>query len=333
MTSTTWQTDTFGRERLRLVESPRPEPGPTQLLVAVKAVSLNYRDLLMIRDGMGMPIALPFTPTSDMSGEVVAVGGKVTRFAVGDAVIGSFWAGWLDGERPAETMSLGGPGPGMLSTHVLIDEQWAVARPRTLSHAQASTLPCAGLTAWTALAELGHLRAGQTVLIHGTGGVALFGLQWARAHGAQAVVITSSAAKLERARALGATHGLLRGQGDWPAELKTLTDGRGVDHVLDTAGGDNLGASVAALAPGGRVSVIGMQAGTELRLPFFPLIVSRGTIQGIGVGHRRSLEEMGRAVDAVGLEPVIDGEYAFDDLPRALDHLERGSFGKVVLRV
>lgn len=332
MNLTRWQVDRFGREHLRLVDAERPRPGPHQLLVEVHAVSLNFRDLLMLRHGMGLPVAWPFTPGSDMSGEVVAVGDQVTRFRVGDAVMGNFWTHWIDGDRPSDAVPLGGPGPGMLSTHVVIDQQWAVARPRSLTHAQASTLPCAGLTAWTALVELGHVRAGQRVLIHGTGGVALFGVQWAALHGAQAIVLSSSETKLERAKALGAAHALLRHDG-WQGELRAFTDGRGVDHVLDTVGGAQTAVSLDVLAPGGRVSCIGMLAGMELSLPFPALTRSRAVVQGISVGHRRSLEELARAIDANQVVPVVAHEYAFDELPQALDHLERGSFGKVVVRL
>ena len=326
-----WELHDFGRKGLRLAQALQPDPGPAEIIVAVKAVALNYRDLLIMRDGMGMRIPMPFVPASDMSGEVVATGSKVTRFRQGDMVISSFCAGWFDGERPAEAVNLGGPGPGVMATHVALDQQWAVHRPRSMSHVEASTLPCAALTAWTALVELGRLRAGQTVLVHGTGGVALFGLQWALMHGARVAVVTSSADKAERARALGASQVLLRNQGDWRADLRAWTGGRGVDQVLETIGGNNLADSVAALAPGGSVSVIGMLAGAELSLSFYPLVAGRATVRGIGVGHRRSLEEVVRAVDAAGLAPVIDAQYGFEELPLALDQLERGSFGKIVL--
>jgi NADPH:quinone reductase-like Zn-dependent oxidoreductase len=285
----------------------------------------------MAADGMGLPLRLPFVPGSDMSGEVAAVGARVTRFAAGDRVINSFWSGWFDGERPASATTLGGPGPGVFATHVVLDEETLVHAPKGWSHAQASTLPCAGLTAWTALVEHGRLRAGQTVLVHGTGGVALFCVQWARLHGAMPIVVTSSSAKVDAARELGARV-LMRNE-DWLAGVHDITAGRGVDHVIETAGGDNLAASMEALAAGGRVSVIGMLAGTELRLPFYPLIVKRATVLGIGVGHRRSLEELVRAAGSSGVQPVIAHEYGFDELPQALEHVERGAFGKVVVRI
>ncbi|MGJ7529108.1 zinc-dependent alcohol dehydrogenase family protein [Variovorax sp. GB1P17] len=325
-----WQLPRLGRAHLEQAEAPMPTPGAGQILVKVGAVSLNYRDLLMIRDGMGMPLGLPFTPGSDMAGTVVATGPGVTRFAVGERVLNTFWGGWIDSHWHADTTLLGGPGPGMLASHVLIDAAWAVAAPTTLNLSEASTLPCAGLTAWFALAETGGLRAGETVLIHGTGGVALFGLQLARLHGAQAIVVTGSEDKREQARALGATHVLLR-DSDWPAEVRRLTGGRGADHVLELSSGPNLDRSLQAVRQGGRVSIIGMLGGDTLSASFYAMVLGRVTVQGIGVGHRRALEDLVRAIDVNALKPVIAASYGFDALPAALDHLERGAFGKIVI--
>ncbi|BEP37823.1 NAD(P)-dependent alcohol dehydrogenase [Variovorax sp. V59] len=325
-----WQLSSFGREQLEQVELPLPAPGPGQVLVQVGAVSLNYRDLLMIRDGMGMTFDLPFTPGSDMAGTVVAVGPGVRRLAVGDHVVNTFWGGWIDSHWPAEAVPMGGPGPGMLASHVLIDAAWAVAAPATLDFAQASTLPCAGLTAWFALAETGALRPGQTVLVHGTGGVALFGVQLARLNGARAIVVTGSEEKRAQTLALGASEVLMR-DSDWPAEVRRLTQGRGADHVLELASGPNLDRSLQAVAQGGRVSIIGMLGGETLSASYYAVVLGRVTVQGIGVGHRRALEDLVRAVDANALEPVIAARYAFDDLPDALDHLARGAFGKIVV--
>jgi len=325
-----WQLSSFGREHLELVERPLPLPGPGEVLVRVGAVSLNYRDLLMIRDGMGMALDMPFTPGSDMAGTVEAVGQGVQRFVVGDRVASTFWGGWIDGQWPPGAVPAGGPGPGMLASHVLLDAASAVAAPATLDFAEASTLPCAGLTAWFALAETGALRPGQTVLIHGTGGVALFGVQIARLHGARTIVISGSQDKHAPTLALGASHVLTR-DSDWPAEVRRLTGGRGVDHVLELASGPNLDRSLQAVAQGGRVSIIGMLGGETLSASFYAMVLGRVTMQGIGVGHRRALEELVRAVDANALKPVIAARYAFDDLPDALDHLARGAFGKIVV--
>ncbi len=328
-----WQLNRYGAHHLSLESHPVPRPGPGEVLVRVEAVSLNYRDKLMIDNGMGMPLTMPFTPASDMCGTVIATGEGVTRWRAEDRIVSTFWAGWMDGVCPADAFALGGTGPGMLASHVLLNEHWAVAAPRSLTAAQASTLPCAGLTAWFALVETGALRAGQTVLVHGTGGVALFGLQIARAHGAQVIVVSGSDTKLEQARALGASHGINRqGTADWVSAAREWTGGRGVDHVLEIVGGANLGRSLQTLGQGGRASVIGILEGDQISSSVFPVIMGRPTIQGISVGHRRALEELVRAVDATGLQPVIAAEYDYTKLPLALEHLERGPFGKVVLK-
>ncbi|CAN5291194.1 NAD(P)-dependent alcohol dehydrogenase [soil metagenome] len=326
-----WQISDFGRQHLQQVELPVPQPGPGQILVRVEAASLNYRDLMVTDNNYGWTPPLPFVPGSDLAGTVAAVGAGVTRWKGGERVISTFVAGWLDGAAPPEAMALGGPGPGALASHVLLDAQWAVAAPTTLNAAQASTLPCAALTAWFSLVESGGLHAGQTVLIHGTGGVALFGLQFARLQGAQAIVVSGSADKRERALALGAAHALAR-DSDWPAEVRRLTGGRGAEHVLETVGGPNFGRSLEALAQGGRLSVIGVIEGGQISGSAFQAIRSRGTVQGISVGHRRALEEMVRAIDMNALQPVIAAEYGADAVPEAFAHLERGAFGKVVIR-
>ena len=243
-----WQLPRFGLAHLEHVEAPMPVPSAHQILVRTQAVALNYRDLLMARDSMGMALSFPFTPASDLAGTVLAVGESVTRWRPGDKVLSTFWGGWLDGDRPATTVPLGAPGPGMLASHVLLDADWAVAAPDALNPAAASTLPIAGLTAWFALVETGRLRAGQTVLIHGTGGVALFGVQVARMHGAVPIVVSGDATKREQVLALGAAHALAR-DADWPAQVRALTGGLGADQVLETVGGANLGRSMQALPP------------------------------------------------------------------------------------
>jgi alcohol dehydrogenase len=333
MTSTfrRWQIGAFGRQHLQAVDLPLPTPGPGQILVRVEAASLNYRDLLLAQDDYSWTPPLPFAPGSDMAGTVQAVGPGVTLWRGGERVISTFVANWLDGEAPPEAHALGGPGPGVLASHVLLDARWVVAAPATLSAVQASTLPCAALTAWFSLIEMGALHAGQSVLIHGTGGVALFGLQFARMHGAEVIMISGSDDKRRRVRELGANHVLAR-EADWPAEVRRLTGGRGVDHVLEIAGGANLGRSLGALAQGGRVSVIGMLDGEQLSTPVYAAIRSRATVQGISVGHRRALERMVRAIDVNGLEPVIAAEYDAADVPAAFEHLARGPYGKVVVR-
>lgn len=333
-----WTMDAIGRDRLRFDTAPIPTPGAGEVLVKVSAVSLNYRDKLVIDGVMQPPITFPFSPASDMAGVVAAVGAGVSRFKPGDRVISTFVPGWIDGlpagdARLPPYQTLGGTHPGVLAEYVAFPADWFTAAPATLDDAQASTLPVAGLTAWQALVELGGVKAGETVLVHGTGGVSLFGLQIAKAHGAQVIVTSRGADKLARAMALGADHGIHSGTADWVAEVHRLTGDRGADHVLEVIGGANLARSLDAVAVRGRVSVIGVLDGWELSAPVGPLLLKSATIQGILVGHRRAQEDLVRAVDRVGLKPVIERRYGFADLPAALDHLDRGAFGKIVIEV
>lgn len=330
-TSQQWQLSAFGAQHLRYVETTLPPLAPHQVLVQVEAVSLNYRDLMLVDNHYGMAPTLPFTPGSDMAGTVLDVGAGVTRWRGGERVISTFVAGWLDGVAPPDAVTLGAPGPGMLASHVVLDAQWLAAAPSTLNAAAASTLPCAALTAWVGLVDNGKLRAGQTVLIHGTGGVALFGLQLALLHGAQVIVVSGDADKRAPALALGASHVLERSS-DWPAAVLALTQGRGADLVLETVGGANLARSLQALAMGGHVAFIGVLDGGEISASGFDLIRRRAVVQGVSVGHRQALEQLVRAVDANQLQPVIAAEYPATELRAALDHLARGPFGKVVLR-
>lgn len=331
-----WTMNAVGREHLQLTESAIPQPGPHQVRVKVSAVALNYRDKMVIEGTLPQELPLPFTPSSDMAGVVDAVGNGCHRFNPGDRVISTFSPDWIDAKpdgdaRTPPYRALGGFYQGMLAEYVVVNEAWLSAAPTTLDDAQASTLPCAGLTAWFALVERGQVRAGESVLVQGTGGVALFALQIAKAHGAQVFVTSSSEEKLQRARALGADHGIHRLQQDWVESIYTLTQDRGIDHIIDTVGGTNLVNSLRAVAIHGRISVIGMLEGAEITLPAGPLLLKSPQIQGIAVGHRRALEDLVRAVDANNIKPVIDQRYRFDQLPAALDHLDRGPFGKIVL--
>jgi len=333
-----WEMDGIGRDRLALKEAAVPEPAAGEVLVKVAAVSLNYRDKLVIDGGMGLPLAFPFTPGSDLAGTVQAVGSGVSRFAPGDRVISTFAPGWIDGAplgngRVPPYKTLGGVHPGVLAQYVAFPEDWFARAPATLDDAEASTLPCAGLTAWFALIEKGHLQPGEIVLVEGTGGVALLGVQIARAHGAQTIIVSGSADKLERARALGADHGIDRSVEDWVEAVYRLTGDHGADHILELVGGPHLGKAVQAAAIGGRIHQIGVLEGFEVAAPAGPLMLKNLTVQGIGVGHRRALEDLVAAVDRTGIKPVIDARYPIADLPAALDHLDRGAFGKIVVEL
>ncbi|HHA1987668.1 zinc-dependent alcohol dehydrogenase family protein [Enterobacter ludwigii] len=331
-----WSMDALGRENLRLTQAPVPQPGPGEVRVRVNAVALNYRDKMVIEGNMPIALTFPFTPASDMAGVVDSTGEGVTRFKPGARVISTFSPEWVDGKPKGDArnlpyQTLGGYFLGMLSEYVIMRENWLVAAPETLDDAEASTLPCAGLTAWFALVERGQLRAGQSVLVQGTGGVAIFALQIAKAHGAEVFVTSGSDEKLALAKTLGADRGINRLKGNWADEIYALTQDRGIDHIIETVGGENLRHSLRAVAVHGRISVIGVLAGSEISLPASELLLKSPVIQGIGVGHRRALEDFVRAVDVTGLKPVIEHRYRFNQLEEALVHLDRGAFGKIVL--
>ncbi|WP_105667859.1 zinc-dependent alcohol dehydrogenase family protein [Cronobacter dublinensis] len=333
-----WTLSETGRQNLKLIDAEIPQPGPNEVLVRVDAVSLNFRDKVIIDGGMGKGMAMPLTPGSDMAGVVEAVGPGTTRFSEGDRVISSFNADWVDGKlnnnaKNPHYNTLGYALQGVLAEYVVMSEEWLVRAPQSLTEAEASTLVCAGLTAWFALIERGGLRAGETVLVQGTGGVSLFALQIAKAMGAEVFVTSSSDEKLAAAAALGADHGINRKKEDWVDAIYRLTKDRGIDHVVDTVGGRNFADSVRAVASHGRISLIGMMDVHDTSAPGGLLLLKSPTIQGIGVGHRRALEDLVRAVDGVKLKPVIDKSFRFDELPEALKLLDQGAFGKIVVNV
>lgn len=332
-----WEIDAIGRDNLNLRVVPMPSPGPGQVLVKVAAVALNHRDKMVIETGRGLPLEFPFTPGSDLAGDIVALGEGATRFGEGDRVISTFTPDWIDGLRPGNARTpayrtLGGHYPGVLAEYVAMPEDWFVSAPNTLDAVHAATLPCAGVTAWFALVERARVQAGDTVLIPSTGGVALFGLQIAKANGAR-VIVCGRAVNAERAKALGADHYIDRERDDWEEVVYALTGDRGADHVLEVIGGRHLGESVQLAAVGGHVCQIGALEGFDLGAPAMPLMLKDITLHGIGSGSRQALTHLVRAVDQTGIRPVIDGRYAFADLPAAFDHLDRGPFGKVVIDV
>ncbi|MDX5297568.1 MAG: NAD(P)-dependent alcohol dehydrogenase, partial [Gammaproteobacteria bacterium] len=302
-------------------------------LVRVEAAALNYRDLLMIDNGMGGALSWPFTPGSDMAGILEAIGEGVEGFQVGERVIGTFWHDWYDG-RSQKLMARGGPLPGVLAEKVILEACDLVRAPGRWSPVQAATLPCAGLTAWMALVEQGGLKAGQRVLVQGTGGVALYAVQLAAALGAETLVLSGDAEKIHKAQALGAVHGILRdAHREWSDEVLRMTQGAGVDHVLELVGGDNLSQSLNALAPDGHVALVGLLGDMHIRAFTPDFIMRRARLQGISVGPKRALEALVRAVDSLGLEPVIAAEYPLHALRDALGHARAGAFGKIVMRV
>lgn len=335
-----WQLTAAGRKNLALVEAAIPTPGPGEILIEVAAVSLNYRDKLLVDDGFGLPDPQtePLIPLSDLSGIITALGAGVTRFAVGDRVISTFLPDWIDGDGPGTARhpngrTLGGSLQGVLAEYVVLNQDWAVHGPKSLNHVETSTLPCAGLTAWTALVERGKLRAGQKVVVLGTGGVSLFGVQIGLMHGAQVIVVSGEDEKLVRARELGAHHGINRKREDWVEAVYRLTGDYGADHILETVGGAHLGKSLDAAAVAGRISLIGILEGLDVSGGFGAFARKRLVVEGIQVGHRRALEDLVRAFDLSRTKPVIDAIYGMNDFEAALDHLDRGPFGKVVVEV
>jgi NADPH:quinone reductase-like Zn-dependent oxidoreductase len=303
------------------------------VLVKVGAVSLNYRDGAIVDGTMSALTDGVLIPGSEIAGEIVASGPGVTRFSVGDRVITNDIVTWVDGPRPPENTNSAAI-MGRLSEYAVVPVEILSASPRTLNTIGASTLPVAALTAWFAVVELGHIYAGQTIVVQGTGGVSLFAVQFAAAHGARVIVTSSNDDKIARVLALGASDGINRTEHpEWQRVVLELTDGRGADHILEMAGGDNLARSVEAVGLGGRISIIGLLDDRELRAPILPILMRRVTLAGIGVCHRRALEDMVRAVDRLQIKPVIDMVYGFHEAPQAFAHLKRGPFGKVVIRV
>jgi NADPH:quinone reductase-like Zn-dependent oxidoreductase len=322
---------------LRRCERPDPKPLSTQILVRMQAAALNYRDLLIPRGHyMGGTVTANTIPMSDGAGEVIAAGSAVTRFRVGERVAGTFFRGWVDGGPPRGPLAALGAPPvdGVLAELVVFDEQDAVAVPAHLSAAAAATLPCAGVTAWRALVD-GHIAAGESVLVLGTGGVSIFALQFARLAGARVIVTSSSDEKLARAKALGADGGVnYRSHPEWDREVLKLTDGRGVDHVVDVGGSGTLAKSIGSVAVGGRVAMIGVLTGVGAAGSPYGLLGKQASLNGIFVGSRGHFERMNAAVAGNQLQPIVDREFGFDDAPAAYRHLESGShFGKVVIRL
>ena len=327
---------TFGLDALSLVERADPTPGPGQVLLRVKAASLNYRDLLMVQ-GAYSKQPLPLVPLSDGAGELLACGEGVTRVQVGDRVAGIFAQGWLSGPpTKAKLLStLGGPRDGMLTERIVLDEEGVTPVPSHLTDEEAATLPCTGVTAWSALVQQGGLKAGDTLLVLGTGGVAVFGIQFAKLLGARVIVASSSDAKLERAKALGA-HDLINytATPDWDKAVKNLTGGVGVDHVLELGGAGTFNKSVRAVRVGGAISLIGNVSGSSTEVNLTPILIQNIRVQGVIVGSRETFEDMSRAIALHRLRPVVDRVFAFADARAAFEHLAGQShFGKIVVRM
>lgn len=330
-------TGKFGLDALKVTDRPDVAPGPGQILVRWRAFSLNYRDLLVVKGLYNPRLPLPFVPLSDAAGEVAAVGDAVTRVRVGDRVASLFMQDWQAGElTDAKAKSaLGGALPGVFAEASVLSQDGVIRFPQHLTFEEAATLPCAALTAWHALVTEGRLRPGDTVLTQGTGGVSIFALQFARLAGAQVIVTSGSDQKLERARALGAAHGVnYKTTPQWDDRVRELTGGRGADHVIEVGGVGTFSQSVRAVRAGGRVSLIGVLTGGTGPVNLFPVLMKNVRVQGVFVGSRNMFEDMNRAVTPSGLRPVVDRVFPFDDAAAAFRYLDSGAhFGKVCVRV
>ncbi|MFD0587010.1 NAD(P)-dependent alcohol dehydrogenase [Paenibacillus sp. GCM10027627] len=326
----------FGLEHLKVKEKEMPLPGPSEVLVKLRAVSLNSRDLGVINGFYFPDLSEPLIPVSDGVGEVVAVGDQVTRFQLGDRVNGIFTQKWISGEATKQTAesTLGGPLPGLLAEYAVLPETGLVGVPDYLTDEEAATLPCAGVTAWHAIVEQGKVKAGDTVVVQGTGGVSLFALQFAKLHGAKVIITSSSNDKLVRAKSLGADHGInYKENPNWEKEVLKLTGERGADHIVELGGAATLNQSVECLRVGGKISLIGGLSGFEVGgFQIVPAIVRRAALQAINVGSRDMFEAMNRALEAGQLHPVVDRVFSFHEALDAFHSFAAGSyFGKIVI--
>jgi NADPH:quinone reductase-like Zn-dependent oxidoreductase len=324
----------FGIDNLTAAERPEPRPGPGQVLLKMRAFSLNYRDLMVVKGQYNPRLKLPMTPLSDGVGTVAAVGDGVTRVKSGDRVAGTFMPGWVGGnlsEAKAKT-ALGGGGIGMLAEYVVLPEDGVVTVPEHLSDEEAATLPCAGVTAWHAVVRAGRVKAGDTVLVQGTGGVSLFALQFAELLGARVVATSGSDVKLARVLQLGASDGInYKTTPEWANRVRELT-GAGVDLVVEVGGAGTLGESLKAVRMGGTIALIGVLSGVGQVNPL-PILMRNVRVQGIYVGSREMFEAMNRAIALHKLKPVVDRVFPFAEMREALRYLESAKhFGKIALR-
>jgi NADPH:quinone reductase-like Zn-dependent oxidoreductase len=322
-----------GFDSLTLVDRPSRALEPGEVRVRVRAVSLNYRDLVIARGARKRKA--PLVPASDGAGEVVAVGDGVTRLRPGDRVVAAFFPTWRDGPLSDHhhARALGGGQDGMLAEEVVLPETAWLAVPEALSIEAAATLPCAGVTAYHALFEAAALKPGDTLLVQGTGGVSIFALQLARAAGANVILTSSSGPKRERALSLGAAHVIdYNADSAWGETARGLTEGRGVDVVVDVGGPGTFDQSIAALRYGGTMSILGVLTGTRGDVNTYGIFHKTLRVAGVYVGSISMFESLLRAVQASRLEPIIDRTFSFGEARAAYEHLASGRhFGKVVI--
>lgn len=329
--------ESFGLESLVQTVRTNPTVGPGQVLIKVGATSLNYRDLLMVLGMYNPKQALPLIPMSDGVGTISAVGEGVTRVKVGDRVAGIFSQRWLSGEptRPKLRATLGGPLDGMLAEYVVLHEEGVTPVPSHLTDVEAATLPCAAVTAWNALVIQGRIKAGDTVLVQGTGGVSIFALQFAKMMGARIIVISSRDEKLARAQELGASDLInYNATPDWDKRARELTDGVGVDHIVEVGGADTFAKSLRAIRIGGQISVIGALSGASLETNLLPILMQAVRVQGVLVGSREVFEAMNKAIALHQMRPIVDSVFAFEDARHAFESMASGAhFGKICIQL
>ncbi|WP_257166792.1 NAD(P)-dependent alcohol dehydrogenase [Bradyrhizobium sp. SRS-191] len=324
-----------GIDALALVDKPVPQPARGEVLVRINAASINYRDLLTVRGGYGSKQKFPLVPLSDGAGVVEAVGDGVASFARGDRVIGSFFEGWTGGEPSEAKMraALGGAVDGTLTEYRVFPAQALVRTPAHLSDIEAAALPCAGVTAWSAVVKLGGIRPGQTVLTQGTGGVSIFALQIAKIAGARVIATSSSEAKIARLKELGADVTLnYKTTPDWGKQAREIT-GQGVDLVVEVGGVGTLNESIRATRIGGTIAFIGVLAGapaSELRLPL--MVMQQQRLQGVTVGSVDDLQALANALALHQVKPVVDRVFPFTEAREAFHYMSSGAhFGKVAI--
>ena len=328
--------DEWSLEHIELVEIPKPSPGPGEVLVEMKASSLNYRDMVVANRGYGSKTGnLPLIPVSDGVGIVRELGDGVSRVAIGDRICPLFMQGWISGPPNRERLSttLGGPIDGVMAEFRCFPQDSVSKVPEELTDLEASTLPCAALTAWSALVEEGKLQPGESVLIQGTGGVSLFALQFAKICGARCILISGSNQKMKRAQEFGADEVLnYQDLPEWGKQVRDFSGGEGVDHIVEVGGPETLPQSLRAIRPGGTISMIGVLSGSEMKAQLGLIVTRQIRLQGITVGHRDGFEAMASAINASGMKPIVDQVYPFTSLPEAMHSLsEAKHFGKICL--
>lgn len=327
----------WGFDNLTLTERKAPNCGPGQVIIKMRMASLNSRDLIVPERGYGRATGeLPLIPLSDGVGEIVEVGDGVTRVAVGDRVCTTYFQNWIEGEPTPERFAsaLGGPLDGVMADLVCLSAEGVVKLPDYLTDAEAATLPCAAVTAWSAVVTHGQTRAGDKILVQGTGSVALFALMFAKLHGAHVTVISSSDEKLDRVAKMGADATInYTTEEDWARASRPITADRGgYDNIIELGGAKTLPLSLRAVRPGGTLSMIGVLSGLNIDASLGPIVARQVRLQGVTVGHRDGFEAMLRAMTQHELRPVLGETFQFEQLKEALNHIRNGShFGKTLI--